>query len=257
MSFTIEDAGPLKVLTFANGELNLFDADAVGSLGNAAASLAADPPRGLLIRAEGSVVSGGMDVRFLARVSPSEAAKLWSAMHASFSQIETLPCPTVFAAHALCLTAAFELAMRCDLLVATSSARFGLVEANLGVVPSLGGIQRLIERAGPACTKELVLTAGIYCAAEMQRWRVVNHVWEDEGFAARAHAFASELASGPTHAHAVAKQLVDAQLVEGRSVADGLMAQDAAALLATGDARAALASFLAEGPRHKPIFRGD
>lgn len=256
MGFTLEDQGPLKVLAFANGELNLFDADAVRSLGEAAALLTADPPRGLLVRADGRVVSGGMDVRFLERTGASGAATLWRDMHASLSQIERLPCPTVFAAHGLCLTAAFELALRCDLLLAAKPARFGLVEAHLGVVPSLGGIQRLIERAGPACAKELVFTAGIYDADEMHRWRVVNSVWEEKDFTARAHELATTLANGPTLAHAATKQLVDAQLTQGRSVADALMADDAAALLSTADANSAIASFIANGPRHSISFQG-
>ena len=55
----------------------------------------------------------------------------------------------MFAAHALCLTAAFELSLACDLLLAAESARFGLVETVVGLTPAMGGTQRLAERAGP------------------------------------------------------------------------------------------------------------
>ena len=55
------------------------------------------------------------------------------------TRVEDLPCPTVFAAHALCLTAAFELSLGCDLLLAAESASFGLVERVVGLTPAMGG----------------------------------------------------------------------------------------------------------------------
>ena len=100
--------------------------------------------------------------------------------------MEDLPCPVVFAAHALCLTAAFELALACDLLLAAESARFGLVEIVVGLTPSMGGPQRLAERAGPARARELVMTGELYDAATLERWNVVNRVLPDADFDAAA-----------------------------------------------------------------------
>ena len=96
--------------------------------------------------------------------------------------VEELPLPTVFAAHALCLTAAFELSLACDLLLAAESARFGLVETVVGLTPAMGGTQRLAERAGPARARELVMTGALYDAATLERWNVVNRVLPDDGF---------------------------------------------------------------------------
>ena len=106
------------------------------------------------------------------------------------TRLEELPLPTVFAAHALCLTAAFELALGCDLLLAAESARFGLVETVVGLTPAMGGTQRLAERAGPARAREFVMTGGLYDAATLERWNVVNRVLPDEGFDEAARAFA-------------------------------------------------------------------
>ena len=100
--------------------------------------------------------------------------------------VEELPFPTVFAAHALCLTAAFELSLACDLLLAAESARFGLVETVVGLTPAMGGTQRLAERAGPARARELVMTGALYDAATLERWNVVNRVLPDDGFDAAA-----------------------------------------------------------------------
>src|ERR1700740_1455909 len=95
---------------------------------------------------------------------------MWERLLDLVHTVEELPLPTVFAAHSLCLTAAFELSLACDLLLAAESARFGLVETVVGLTPAMGGTQRLAERAGPARARELVMTGGLYDAATLARW---------------------------------------------------------------------------------------
>ena len=160
------------------------------------------------------------------------------------------PRPRVFAAHALCLTAGFELALACDLLVAAESARFGLVEIVVGITPAMGGTQRLVERAGPARARELVMTGELYDAATLERWNVVNRVLPDEGFDAAARELALRLAHGPTRAHAATKRLVRAQLEGGTRAADAAVPEVAGALFDSEDARAGVRSFLERGPGH-------
>ena len=154
----------------------------------------------------------------------------------------------MFAAHGLCLTAAFELSLACDLLVAAESARFGLVEIVVGLTPSMGGPQRLAERAGSARARELVYSGELFDAAALERWNVVNRVWPDEAFADEAHAFALRLANGPTRAHAATKRLVRAAVDDGVRAADALVPAASGPLFATEDLRGAVASFLREGP---------
>ena len=143
-------------------------------------------------------------------------------------ELESMPFPTVFAAHALCLTAAFEISLACDLLLAAESARFGLVEIVVGLTPSMGGPQRLAERAGPARARELIYTGELYGAATLERWNVVNRVLPDDGFAEAAHAFALKLANGPTRAHAATKAIVRTQLAGGTRAADEMTPPSAA-----------------------------
>ena len=248
MGFQRTDDGPLAVLTLEHGDLNLFDRGVFDSLGGAARALEADPPRGLLIRAGGKVVSGGVDVHEFDGLSPEDGAALWRELLDIAHAIEDLPCPTVFAAHGLCLTAAFELSLACDLLVAAESARFGLVEIVVGLTPSMGGPQRLAERAGRARARELVYSGELFDAAALERWNVVNRVWPDEAFADEAHAFALRLANGPTRAHAATKRLVRAAVDDGVRAADALVPEVSGPLFATEDLRGAVASFLREGP---------
>jgi enoyl-CoA hydratase/carnithine racemase len=244
----LEHDGPLAVLTLDAPPLNLFDRAMIDGVRAAVEQLAAEPPRGLLVRAEGRVVSGGVNVSLFDGLTAEQGAELWRELLELIALVEDLPCPTVFAAHALCLTAAFEFSLACDLLLAAESARFGLVEIVVGLTPSMGGPQRLAERAGPARAKELVMTGELYDAATLERWNVVNRVLPDEGFDAAAHAFALRLAHGPTRAHAATKRLVQAQKEGGARAADALVPQLGGDLFATEDLRSAVRSFLEHGP---------
>jgi enoyl-CoA hydratase len=247
----IEQDGPLTVLTIDSPPLNLFDQALIDQLDHAIEQIAADPPRGLLVRAEGRAVSGGVDVHVFDGLTPTQAGELWTRLLKMIHRVERLPAPTVFAAHALCLTAAFELSLACDLLLAAESARFGLVETVVGLTPAMGGTQRLAERAGPARARELVMTGELYDAGTLERWNVVNRVLPDEGFDAAARAFARKLAQGPTLAHAATKALVRASLDEGGAHgADLRVPEIAGDLFATEDLKGAVRSFLGRGPGH-------
>jgi enoyl-CoA hydratase/carnithine racemase len=244
----LEQDGPLAVLTLAAPPLNLFTRATFDGLDEATRTLAADPPRGLLVRAEGRAVSGGVDVHEFDGLSGGQGAALWEELIATVQRVEDLPCPTVFAAHALCLTAAFELALGCDLLLAAESARFGLVEVVVGLTPSMGGTQRLVDRAGPARAKELVFTAELFGAPALASWNVVNRVLPDDGFDEAARAFARRLADGPTVAHAATKRIVAAAVAGGSRAADAVVPEVSGPLFETEDLKGAVRSFLAEGP---------
>lgn len=252
-----EHDGPLAVITIDSQPLNLFDARLMDELSAAVNEIASDPPRGLLIRARGRVVSGGVDVRVFDGLSVDEASGMWVRLLDLVRRVEELPLPTVFAAHALCLTAAFELSLGCDLLLAASSARFGLVERVVGLTPAMGGTQRLVERAGPARARELVMTGELYDAATLERWNVVNRVLPDEGFDEAARDFASKLAQGPTRAHAATKRIVRACLDDGGARgADRVVPEVAGGLFATEDLKRAVRAFLEDGPSHATLYEG-
>jgi enoyl-CoA hydratase/carnithine racemase len=255
-----ERDGDVAVVVLDNPPLNLFTAAVMNGLENVAAELQAmtDPSnprraRAVLVEARGKVVSAGVDVRLFRDIAegPEPArrgADLWTRLLRVSQTIEDLPVPTVFAAHGLTLTAAFELALACDLLLAADSASFGLVEIVVGLTPSMGGPQRLAERAGPARAKELVFTGDRYPAAVLEGWNVVNRVLPDEGFAEAARAFAARVAAGPTRAHAATKRIVATAVREGGRAADAVVPELSGALFATEDLRGAVASFLTEGP---------
>ena len=149
----LERDGGLAVATLDRPPLNLFDSEMFESLKKTIDAVEADRPRALLFRAEGRAVSGGVNVAEFDGLTPERGGALWDELIGAVERVEALPLPVVFAAHALTLTAAFELALGCDLILAARSAKFGLVEKVVGLTPSMGGTQRLgragRQRAGP------------------------------------------------------------------------------------------------------------
>lgn len=249
-----EDA--LATVTFDSPPLNLFDDSLGDALAAAIGELERSTPRAVLFRAEGRVVSGGVDVSLFAALEGSAAATTtFRGLVALARRVHELPCPTVFAAHALCLTWAFELALACDLIVAAQSAQFGLVEKVIGLTPAMGGTQRLAERAGSGRARELVMRGRPYDAATLERWNVVNWVVADEQFESAVQELVHELVSGPTLAHAATKQVIDTYLDGGVERANERVPGLAGELFDTEDLAHAVRSFLELGPG-KATFRG-
>lgn len=246
---SVQRDGPLAVVTHAAPPVNLWDEATIGGFLAALDELERHPPRAALLRADGRVVSGGVDVTLFAQIADGiEGRALFERLLAIPARLQALPFPTVFAAHALCLTASFEVSLACDVLLAAEAAQFGLVERVVGLTPAMGGTQRLVERAGPARAREVIFTGALFDAATLERWNVVNRVLADEGFDAAARAFAMDLATGPTQAFAAGNQIVRAALDGGVAAADAVTPGEAGQLFDTSDLQGAVASFLEHGP---------
>ena len=249
----LERHGDLGVLVIDHEPLNLFDAqmvrDILSGLGEA------EGCRALLVRAEGRYFTGGVDVNVFKGLSQEQAARLTTDLLSLTHRIEGLPMPTLASVHGLCLTAGLELVLACDMIWASESARFGLVEAVIGLTPLMGGTQRIAERAGPARARELVMTGALYDAETLERWNVINRVLPDEELAEKSLRFAQRLAAGPTRAHHATKRVVRTFLEDGVRAADERTAGIGAPLFDTEDLQVAVVSFLEEGPG-KARFQG-
>jgi enoyl-CoA hydratase/carnithine racemase len=246
----------LAVLTIDAPPLNLYTAELHDRFSAVVGELEAEPARAALIRFAGKIVSGGVDVTlFDAQSGREEAKALFDRMLELPDRIAALPFPTVFAAHSLCLTWAFEIAVSCDIILAARRAKFGLVEKVVGLTPTMGGTQRLAARAGVGRAKEFVMTGVPYSAETLERWNVVNRVLPEEGFDEATREFATGLATGPTRAHAATKKVLAHFENGGVAEANRHVTAIAADLYATDDLRNAVKSFLTEGPG-KATFTG-
>jgi enoyl-CoA hydratase len=243
-----ERDGDVGLVVLDSPPLNLFDDGMTNGVIAALEEAEGDRPRALLVRAEGKVFTGGVDVHVFDDKTPEQAAALFRDYVSITHKLEGMPWPTIAAVHGLCLTAGFELALGCDLIWAGEGARFGLVEIVVGLTPAMGGTQRVAERAGPARARELVMSGDLYDAATLERWNVVNRVLPDGELADASLDFARRLAAGPTLANAATKRMVRAFLDEGVRGADARIGEIAGQLFATEDLQNAVDTFLEKGP---------
>jgi enoyl-CoA hydratase len=247
--------GDVGIITLQHPPHNLFGLEMTNELIAALEEAEGDMIRALVIRAEGDKFTAGVDVHVFDGKSPQQAQMFFDDLLKITHKVEDLPLPVIASVQGLCLTAGFELALGCDMIWASESARFGLVEIVVGLTPAMGGTQRLAERAGSARARELVMTGDLFDAATLERWNVINKVLPDADLRDKTLEFAHRLAAGPTRANAATKRMVRAYLEHGVRGADERVGEIAAPLFATEDLQNAVKSFLDKGPG-KATFEG-
>jgi len=246
----------IAVLTFSAPPVNLYSLELHDEFDQVLDQVETDPPRALVIRAEGKIVSGGVDVsQFYARKTKADTLELYDRMIELPNRVAALDVPTFFAAHGLTLTWAFEVAVACDVILASEKAKFGLVERVIGLTPTMGGTQRLAARAGVGRAKEFVFTGDAYDAATMERWNVVNRVLPVDRFDETVLEFVRRIATGPTKAFGAAKQILRHFEAGGVPEANAHTTAIASDLFDTEDLQGGMKSFLADGPG-KATFSG-
>src|SRR3954463_15401238 len=245
----LERDGNVASVVLSNPPLNLFGDDAWGALVDCIEEVERSDARALVWRAEGEIFTGGVDVNRFKRVqAEGSASDSFGSLIPVVRRLEALPIPTLALVHGLCLTGGPQNSLGCDMLWATESARFGLVEAVVGLTPGAGGTQRMAERAGPARAAEFVMSGGLYDAATLERWNVVNRVVPDDALLEKGMKFAHKLADGPTVAHGATKQIIRGFRAGGVNQADEVTPGVFADLFASEDLQNAVASFLKDGP---------
>jgi enoyl-CoA hydratase/carnithine racemase len=254
----LERDGAVAAMVLHDPPLNLFGAAAFQALDECLDEVEGSGARALVWRAEGELFTGGADVNVFQQIVDAGGDRSdlsFEPLLGAVRRIEALPMPTLALVHGLCLTAGLEVSLGCDMIWAAESARFGLVEAVVGLTPGAGGTQRMAERAGPARAREFVMSQGIYDAATLEHWNVVNRVLPDDQLLEKGMRFAHRLATGPTKAHAATKRIVRAYLQGGVDEADRVTPEVAGSLFETEDLQRAVKSFLTEGPG-KATFEG-
>jgi enoyl-CoA hydratase/carnithine racemase len=254
----LDREGAVAAMVLHDPPLNLFGQAAFEALTACLDEVEGSDARALVWRAEGEVFTGGADVNVFQQIVDAggdRADLTFEPLLGAVRRLEALPIPTLALVHGLCLTAGLEVSLGCDMIWAGESGRFGLVEAVVGLTPGAGGTQRMAERAGPARAREFVMSQGLYDAATLERWNVVNRVLPDEELLEKGMRFAQRLASGPTRAHSATKRIVRAYLEGGVDEADRAVAEAVPPLFETEDLKRAVQSFLTEGPG-KATFEG-
>ena len=137
----------------------------------------------------------GADINELAKMKALEAKDLAYFGQTVFEKLERLGKPTIAMVNGFALGGGCELALACTLRTASRTARFGLPEVTLGIIPGYGGTQRLSRNPGPRVAREWVPTGDLYPAGEAHRLGVVNRLFAPEELTEGTHALARTIAS--------------------------------------------------------------
>jgi enoyl-CoA hydratase len=140
-----------------------------------------------------------------------------------FDRIQSIHKPIIAACSGFTLGGGCELAMSCDMIIASESARFGQPEINLGVIPGAGGTQRLTRTVGKALAMEMVLNGRTLTAEEAERFGLVNKVAPLETYLDTALTLATEIANRAPLALQLGKEMINYALES--SLNDGLAAE--------------------------------
>ena len=236
-----------------NGKVNSLSSAVLRRLRAIAEELTAAPPGAVVVTGSDRIFAAGADISEFA--GPEEARAIGRLFLEALDAVAAIPRVVIAAVSGPALGGGCELALACDLRIASSNARFGQPEILLGIIPGGGGTQRLARLVGPARAKDLVLSGRAIGAEEAHRIGLVDEVVAADGFMARVGELAAQYAAGPVQAHAIAKRVIDAGL--GTTLAAGLeLEQDGfVEVFATDDARIGVASFLENGPG-RAVFTG-
>jgi enoyl-CoA hydratase len=163
-------------------------------------------------------------------------------------RIETLPVPVIAAVNGFALGGGLELALACDFILASTTARLGQPEVSVGVLPGFGGTQRLVRRIGIGRARQLVYSGEPVSAEQAQAWGLCNEVTDPADLLPRARAIAERIASRAPLAITAAKRAI--RVGEDLPLERALMAEQEsfAALFASEDQKEGMRAFLEKRP---------
>jgi enoyl-CoA hydratase len=195
----------------------------------------------------------GADIAEMKDKSPSEALAFARLGQAVCSAIEAAPQPVIAAINGYALGGGCEIALACDIRLASETAVLGQPEVALGVPPGWGGTQRLPRVIGPGLARELIYTGRRVGAEEALRIGLVNAVYPPAELLERARALAAEIARNAPVAVRLSKEAIRRGLDVDLAAGLALEAQAFALAFSTADQREGMSAFL---EKRSPEFRG-
>jgi enoyl-CoA hydratase/carnithine racemase len=230
---------------------NALSVELLDAFGKELDAIAADTSiRAVVLTGAGEkAFSAGMDFGALFEALASNATgeklrRMIRGLQELFLKLEELERPTIAAIEGSCVGGGFEMALACDLRIASSEAQFGLPEVKIGMLPDLGGTTRLARLAGPAVAKEWILTGRNYPAVRALEFGLINELVAPGDALTVAVNLAKQIAANSPRALAWAKRVIDRGF--GMSVRESLaLEQDAMTELFPGaDLREGVAAFM-------------
>lgn len=238
--------GAVAVLSLGLAPYNLMDKEMNDELIAALEWAREQSARAVVLRSSLRHFSAGANLdNMLLEADESEVLD-WGFVE-TLQAFSEFPAPIIASVNGVCVGGGFELALACDLIIASESAKIGSVEVTVGLQPLMGAVQRLTQRAGAARAREMVLLGRRYPAGTLERWNVINWTVQDESLDDATMVIAQELAHGPTVANAASKRLVAIAVDHGIKAADEAMLEVQRPVLASADFRTGVRSYRENG----------
>lgn len=211
-----------------------------------------DNIRAIVITGDERAFAAGADIKEMADASAMQMLK--TDPIAVFDEIRSIKKPIIAAVSGWCLGGGNELAMSCDMIVASETALFGQPEINLGVIPGAGGTQRLTRAVGKAIAMEMILNNRTLTADEAYRFGLVNRVVPVKRYLEEAIELASDLAARAPLALRMGKEAINHAYET--TLSEGLAVERRAfyLLFASADQKEGMAAFT---EKRKPKWAGE
>ena len=173
---TVEDG--IGIITIDHPPVNALSSAVFAELDSAVAGFQADPAvRAIVLTAEGAVFAAGADIREIADIADAATGEQLSWAANEFTlKLDASPLPIVCAVNGPCLGGGMELAMACHIRIASDRARFAQPEVKIGIIPGMGGSQRLPRLVGRSQALEILLTGDMISAPQAKAVGLVNAV---------------------------------------------------------------------------------
>lgn len=206
----------------------------------------------LVITGEGKAFVAGADISEMSTMDPVQARSFAEAGLKVFREIESMEKPVIAAVNGFALGGGCELAMACDIRIASTKAKFGQPEVGLGVTPGFGGTVRLSRLVGPAKAKELIYTGNIIKADEALGIGLVNSVSEPEELMGAAMETANKISSNAQIAVRYSKQSINRSFETDVETAMEIERNLFGLCFSTEDQKEGMKAF---GEKRKPDFK--
>jgi enoyl-CoA hydratase len=250
----VEREPPIAIVTLNRPEvLNALSPPLLADLCEALERLGADPEiRAIILTGNERSFAAGADIRAMADFSPADVLRADTLSY--WQRLRRVNKPLIAAVSGYAFGGGCELAMTCDLIVASETAQFAQPEIKLGIMPGAGGTQRLVKALGPYRAMELILTGDPLNAAEAYQFGLVNRLVPVERCLDEARELASTIAARPAVAVSLAREAVrygvETSLREGLEVER----RNYTLLFDTHDQKEGMNAFLG---KRNPQFKGE
>jgi enoyl-CoA hydratase len=251
MAVDVEISDSIAVVTMNRPEaLNAFNSEQIELLGAAIRSIAADRTvRAVILTGAGDrAFAAGADIKEMAQLTPTEGLAFGRKGHALASAIELMPQPVIAAVNGYAFGGGCELAIACDVRIASENARFAQPEVGLGIPPGWGGTQRLPRLIGPGFAAEMIYTGRHVHADEALRIGLVNGVHPLDQLLPVARQMAAQIANNSPAAVRAAKRLISLAVTGGQGAGLAGEAASFGAAFATADQREGMNAFVEKRP---------